>query len=81
VGITKCAFGLTRLAVYLGFKNPSVTSFMDCSEGPAVDERKAPSFLVFGSFIYDQTRFGFLNVCTVEEVEDSFSSEEVKMLS
>jgi hypothetical protein len=54
---------------------------MDCSEGPAVDEREAPSFLVLGSFICDRTRFGFLNVCTMEEVEDCSSSEEVKMLS
>jgi hypothetical protein len=82
----KGVFGLTRLAVFLGFKKPSVTSSMDFSEGPSVDEREAPSFLVLGSFICDRTRFGFLNVCTMEEVEElqwknCSSSEVVKMLS
>jgi hypothetical protein len=77
----KGVFGLTRLAVFFGFKKPSVTSSMDCSEGPAIDEREAPSFLVLGSFVCDRTRFGFLSVCTIEDVEDCSSSEDVKMLS
>ena len=82
VGITKGALGLTSLAVFLGFKNPSLTSSIECAEGPALSmsPKRPVSYYLVLLFASGQA-LGFFTLFVVTSIKTFIIHRHISELS